>query len=152
MLRLAVIYGAVGGVLIAVLRYVEYRWLVVHHSAELYGGLVALTCAGLGVWLGASMRRPPATIAPPAPLPQVAPPAAAVPPPAPAPSDDRGLTAREREILGLIAAGLTNKEIGARLFVSENTVKTHSRRVFEKLGARRRTEAVHVAKTLGLLS
>jgi len=55
------------------------------------------------------------------------------------------------EILGLIAAGLSNREIADRLFVSENTVKTHSSRLFDKLGARRRTQAVQLGKEARLI-
>jgi ATP/maltotriose-dependent transcriptional regulator MalT len=62
-----------------------------------------------------------------------------------------GLTPRELEILGLIAHGLSNREIGEKLFVSENTVKTHSSRVFEKLGVNRRVQAVQKGKELGLI-
>ena len=62
-----------------------------------------------------------------------------------------GITPRELEILELIAQGLSNKEIAARVFVSENTVKTHSSRVFDKLGARRRTQAVQLGKELRLI-
>jgi len=62
-----------------------------------------------------------------------------------------GITPRELEILGLIAGGLSNREIAARLFVSENTVKTHSSRVFDKLGAKRRTQAVQLGKEFGLI-
>ena len=62
-----------------------------------------------------------------------------------------GVTARELEILGLIAAGLSNREIAEKLFVSENTVKTHSSRLFDKLDARRRTQVVRRAKEVGLL-
>ena len=54
-------------------------------------------------------------------------------------------------ILELVARGLSNREIGEALFVSENTVKTHCSRAFDKLGARRRTEAVQRSKELGLL-
>ena len=61
------------------------------------------------------------------------------------------ITPRELEILALIAAGLSNKEIAARLFVSEDTVKTHSSRVFDKLGVQRRTQAVQLAKLLRLI-
>ena len=50
-----------------------------------------------------------------------------------------------------IAAGLSNKEIADRLFVSENTVKTHSSRLFDKLGARRRTQAVQIGKSARLI-
>ena len=62
-----------------------------------------------------------------------------------------GLTQRGHEILGLIAAGLSNREIGEKLFVSENTVKTHSSRLFQKLSVNRRTQAVQKGKDLGLI-
>jgi ATP/maltotriose-dependent transcriptional regulator MalT len=62
-----------------------------------------------------------------------------------------GITPRELEVLELIAAGLSNREIAERVHVSENTVKTHSSRVFDKLGARRRTQAVQLAKALRLI-
>src|SRR5688572_12010135 len=45
-------YGAAGGLLIAALRWMEYRFLVVEHSLEIYGGLVAAVFAALGIWLG----------------------------------------------------------------------------------------------------
>jgi len=61
------------------------------------------------------------------------------------------ITKRELEILGLIADGLSNREIAERLFVSENTVKTHSSRLFDKLSAKRRTQAVQRGKELGLI-
>jgi ATP/maltotriose-dependent transcriptional regulator MalT len=62
-----------------------------------------------------------------------------------------GITARELEILQLIATGLSNREIANRLFVSENTVKTHSSRLFDKLGAKRRTQAVQLGKSARLI-
>ena len=62
-----------------------------------------------------------------------------------------GITARELEILTLVARGLSNREIATQLFVSENTVKTHCARAFDKLGAARRTQAVQRGKELGLL-
>jgi DNA-binding NarL/FixJ family response regulator len=132
-------YGLLCGVLIAVLRLVEYRWLVVSHSIEMYGALVAALFAGVGIWLGRRLtRRVEATVV-------------RVMAPASFERDPErlaalGLTPRELEILELIAEGLSNREIAERLFVSENTVKTHSSRLFEKLGARRRTQAVQLAK------
>lgn len=63
-----------------------------------------------------------------------------------------GLSDRETEVLGLLAAGLSNKEIAAKLCVSPNTVKTHVARLLEKLDARRRTEAILKARELGILA
>ena len=78
------------------------------------------------------------------------------PPAVPFAADDRkredlGITPRELDILVLIANGMSNREIAEKLFVSENTVKTHSSRVFSKLGAKRRTQAVQLGKEFGLL-
>jgi ATP/maltotriose-dependent transcriptional regulator MalT len=61
------------------------------------------------------------------------------------------VTPRELEILDLIANGMSNREIAEKLFVSENTVKTHSSRLFDKLGAKRRTQAVQLGKEFGLI-
>jgi NarL family two-component system response regulator LiaR len=146
-LREILIYGACGGLLLAVLEWTEYRFLVVEHSVAIYGGLVAALFAALGIWLGWTLTRK---------KPQVVVERVEVPVPGPFTRDDRrleelGLTPRELEILGLIALGLSNKEIGARLFVSENTVKTHASRLFDKLGAKRRTEAVQIGKASRLI-
>jgi len=78
---------------------------------------------------------------------------AAAPVPAPAPRQlPDELTPREAEVLSLIARGLSNREIGAQLFVSEATVKTHVNHVFAKIGARDRAQAVHYAYTHDLAS
>jgi DNA-binding CsgD family transcriptional regulator len=143
------LYGLLGGALIVVLRLVEYRWLVLEHSLEIYGGLVAAIFAGLGIWLGLRLSRPRETVV-------VREVTREVPAPATfvrdqARLDSLGITPRELEILELIAAGLSNREIAARAFVSENTVKTHSSRVFGKLGAQRRTQAVQLAKEQRLI-
>ena len=143
------LYGICGGILIAALRLLEYRFLVLEHSFEIYAVLIAGLFAGLGIWLGWTLtRKKPEVVVREVPV--------EVPVPGPFVLDERrlgelGITARELEILGLIAEGLSNKEIGARLFVSENTVKTHASRLFEKLGARRRTEAVQIAKASRLI-
>ena len=138
------LYGLVGGVLIAVLRMVEYRFLVVEHSLEIYGGIVALIFAALGIWLGRKLTKTKVVVQ------EVAVPAT------PfvlntAQQERLGITARELEILHHIAAGLSNREIAAKLYVSENTVKTHAGSVFEKLSAKRRTQAVQLAKQAGLI-
>ena len=147
MWKLVLLYGLVGGVLIAGLKAIEYRWLVVEHSIEIYGGIVAVTFAAVGIWLGRRItgRRPTVEVR-----------EVLVPAPAEFVRDEEkvaalGLTPRELEILELIAQGLSNKEIADRVFVSENTVKTHSSRVFDKLGAKRRTQAVQLGKELRLI-
>src|SRR5436305_10429607 len=61
------------------------------------------------------------------------------------------LTEREREVLDLIAAGSTNREIAARLYLSPHTVKEHTSALYRKLGARNRAEAVQRAQRIGLL-
>ena len=61
------------------------------------------------------------------------------------------LSERELEVLHLVAQGLSNREIGERLFLALNTVKGHNRRIFAKLQVQRRTEAVARARELGLL-
>ena len=147
MKRQVLIYGLIGGLLITVLKWTEYRFLVIEHSIEIYGALVAALFAGLGIWLGQTLTRKKLAVI----LKEV--PTAAAGPFA----DDEmrvselGITARELEILGLIASGLSNREIAGRLFVSENTVKTHSSRLFDKLGAKRRTQAVQIGKNAGLI-
>jgi two-component system, NarL family, response regulator LiaR len=147
MKRHVLMYGLIGGVLIAALKWTEYRFLVVEHSVEIYGGLIAATFAVLGIWLGLKLTGRRQTIV-----------VKEIPVPAGGPfvlderkREDLHITRRELEILELIAQGLSNREIAEKLFVSENTVKTHSSRVFDKLGARRRTQAVQLGKEFGLL-
>jgi len=146
MKRHVLIYGLIGGVLITLLKWTEYRFLVIDHSIEIYGGLIAATFAVLGVWLGLKLTRAQQRTA-----------VQEVPVTAGQPfvlderkREDLGITRRELEILELIARGMSNREIAQKLYVSENTVKTHSSRVFDKLGARRRTQAVQLGKERGL--
>ncbi len=141
------IYGMLGGILIAGLKLIEYRWLVVEHSIEIYGGLVAAMFAGLGIWLGLKLTRNKSIVV-----------VQKIEVPAPAMFErdqlklaSLAITPRELEILQLMADGMSNKEIAAHVFVSENTVKTHSSHVFDKLGVKRRTQAVQLARQLRLI-
>ena len=140
-------YGLLCGGLIAVLRAIQYRWLVMEYSVEIYGGLVAALFASVGIWLGLKLTRRTEKVV----VREVM-----VAAPVNFVRDETklaslGITPRELEILELMAAGLSNKEIAERVFVSENTVKTHSSRLFDKLGARRRTQAVQLGRELRLI-
>ena len=150
MRRSVLLYGLLTGLLIAVLKAVEYRYAVIEPSFEIYGALVALLFASLGIWLGLKLTgRKERVIVKEVTLPS---PAETTPFVANAKRlEQLGVTPRELEILQLIAAGLSTREISERLFVSENTVKTHSSRLFSKLDARRRTQAVQRAKEAGLI-
>jgi len=149
MKRHILILGTVGGILIAVLRYTEYEFVVIQNSFEIYAAIVAIIFVAFGIWLGIKLTKPREKII----LREV------LVPTEPAANftlnqpqlDALNITPRELEILTLIAQGLSNREIANRLFVSENTVKTHCSRAFDKLGARRRTQAVQLGKQLGLL-
>jgi NarL family two-component system response regulator LiaR len=147
MKRHVLIYGLIGGILIAVLKWTEYRFLVIEHSIEIYGGLTAAIFAVLGIWLGLKLTGTKQRVV-----------VKEGPVPAREPfipdeekRENLRITRRELEILELIAQGMSNREIAEKLYVSENTVKTHSSRVFDKLGAKRRTQAVQLGKEFGLL-
>jgi DNA-binding CsgD family transcriptional regulator len=146
-LMYGLLYGLCGGLLILALRVIEYRFLVIQHSFEIYGGLIALLFAGVGIWLGLKLTRKEEVIV-----------VREVPVSANQPftvNEDNvrslGVTKRELEILDLIARGMSNREIANQLFVSENTIKTHSSRLFDKLSAKRRTQAVQIGKEMGLI-
>jgi len=143
MLRQTLLWAAVGGVLIALLKLIEYKHFVAEYPSEMYGGLVALIFTAVGIYLGLKWTRTRQVVV----VKEV---------PAKFVLDEVklrevGLTQREYEILGLIAEGLSNREIGERLFVSENTVKTHSSRLFEKMQVNRRVQAVQRGRELGLI-
>jgi DNA-binding CsgD family transcriptional regulator len=147
MARQVALYGAVGGVLIALLKFIEYKYFVHEYSSEIYGALIALIFTVLGIYFGLRWTRAKQVVV-----------IREVPVRMDGPfvlNADKlkevGLTAREHEILALIAQGLSNREIGEKLFVSENTVKTHSSRLFEKMQVNRRVQAVQKAKDLGLI-
>src|SRR5437899_3481846 len=147
MARQVALYGAIGGVLIALLKLIEYKHFVREYPSEIYGGLVALIFTAICIYFGLRwtrakevvvIREVPVRVDGPFVLDA-------------AKLKEVGLTAREHEILALIAQGLSNREIGDRLFVCENTVKTHSSRLFEKMQVNRRVQAVQKGKELGLI-
>ena len=145
----ALVYGLCGGILIVLLKLIEFRFLIVDRALEIYGGLIAVLFASLGIWLGLRLTRKRERVV----IKEIE-----VPVPVGGAfvlneqrRRDLGVTGRELEILELIANGLSNRKIADKLYVSENTVKTHSSRLFDKLGVKRRTQAVQVGKEMGLI-
>ncbi|MFZ5671026.1 MAG: response regulator transcription factor [Pseudomonadota bacterium] len=137
MFRTVLIYGAVLAGAAMALQGLEYRIAARSPASELWIGLLAAGFLGLGVWVGARLFRPQIRTGP------FEPNVAAI--------AALGITPREREVLALIADGRSNKEIARELAVSPNTVKTHVARLFEKLEAARRTEAILRARELRLI-
>lgn len=130
-------YGALLAAGTLALAWLDYRRVARSQSETLYLFIVASAFLAIGVLVGVGALRRPA---------------------APAPFDGNpqaqaalGISAREMTVLAAIADGASNKEIAARLHVSPNTVKTHVARLYDKLGAKRRTDAVGRARELGLL-
>ncbi len=140
------LYGAALAVLLLLLNWLEWKFIVLDRAIELYSGALAIVFTCLGIWLAVKLARPKwktvivekevyiksGTI------------------------NEKelarlGLSARELEVLRGMAEGLSNQEIAGRLFVSLNTIKTHSANIFEKLDVRRRTQAVDKAKKLNII-
>ncbi len=142
-------YGLSLAVLLFILKWLELRFVIYDHAMELYVGAIALMFTLLGIWLARKLTRPQKetiivekTVYPDSSLGFV---------PDETEIAHLGISKRELEVLELMARGLSNEEIGNRLFVSLNTIKTHSSRIFEKLDVSRRTQAVEKAKRLRLI-
>ena len=136
------LYGISLGLLLAALQFSQYRVLRLGHDEKWHTGLVAALFAAVGIWAGLklSQKKTPA------------PPTTVVFQPKAETLDQLGITPRELAVLEQMAQGLSNQEIADQLFVSLNTIKTHSSNLFSKLGVQRRTQAIQKAKDLGLIS
>jgi len=134
--RVVAAYGVFLGAAALGLQWLQYRYLVRTYPVEAYVALVALAFLALGVWAGARLsgRSPPAPFEPNTRVQRTL-----------------GISERELEVLALLAAGRSNKEIAGRLGVSPNTVKTHVAKLYDKLEVKRRTQAIRRARELGIL-
>jgi len=138
--RTIALYGLILAVLVFFLKFIEYKFFVRDFSLEFYLGLIATLFTGVGIWAGLKITRKKTVIVDTENF-----------------SVDEeqlkhlGISKREYEVLKLMAKGLSNQEIADKLFVSLNTVKTHSSNIFQKLDARRRTQAIQRAKELRLI-
>jgi DNA-binding CsgD family transcriptional regulator len=136
MWKRAAIYGALLAAGALALQWLDYQRLARVHSGDLYIFLIAALFLGLGIFLGTRVH--------------------ATRPSARADGNPQaqaslGISPSELVVLKEIAGGRSNKEIASRLGISPNTVKTHAARLFDKLGAKRRTDAVNKARELGIV-
>ncbi|MFD2519734.1 response regulator transcription factor [Emticicia soli] len=146
-----IIYGISLAILLFLLRWLQLRLIVFNHAFEIYVGAIALIFTALGIWLALKLIKPKVQI--------VEHIVEKVHEPESTDTfklnedtlNELGLSKRELEVLQLMATGLSNQEIAGQLFVSLNTIKTHTSKVFEKLDVKRRTQAVEKAKRLSLI-
>jgi DNA-binding NarL/FixJ family response regulator len=143
MKKIILLYGLSLAALTALLKFVEYRFLVRDLSIEIYISIIAIICTVIGIWLGIKLinAKKPHAVAVSSNLQMNGEAVKKI-----------GISPREYEVLELIAYGHSNQEIADKLFVSLNTVKTHSTNLFSKLDVKRRTQAVQKAKDLNLFS
>jgi len=143
------LYGLGLALLLIGLRWLEFRFLLATYTPEMFTGAIAAIFTGLGIWLALKLAKPKTILV----EKEVA-----------VYINDKvfirdekaleetGISPRELEVLELMAEGLSNAEIAEKLFVSLNTVKTHSSKIFEKLEVKRRTQAVETAKRMRIIS
>lgn len=142
-----ILYGFSLAILLFLLKWLELRFIIINHAFEIYAGIIALLFTALGIWVALKLTKPKIetqiiekTIF----------------------TDNfilneselikLGLSKRELDVLQLMAHGLSNQEIAEKLFVSLNTIKTHTSNLFEKLEVKRRTQAIEKAKRLSLIA
>lgn len=143
------LYGCVLAILLFLLRWLELRFLIMQHAQDIYSGAIAVIFTILGIWLALRLAKPQKDIV----------------------IIERkvyiqskntfntnkdaiqqlNLSQREMEVLQLMAKGLSNAEIAEQLFISLNTIKTHASKLYEKMGVKRRTQAVEKARQLRLI-
>jgi DNA-binding NarL/FixJ family response regulator len=143
-----ILYGISLALLLLLLKWLEWHFVIINHAFEIYAGAIALIFTGLGIWLAIKLITPKVKTV--IVEKQVFTNASFV-----LNQNEVNrlrLSARELEVLQLIADGLSNRQIAERLFVSLNTIKTHTSNLFLKMEVERRTQAIEMAKRLGLIA
>lgn len=142
-----IIYGLSLAALLLLLKWLEWRFIIMDYAFELYAASIAIVFTALGIWLAIKLVKPKVKtvvvekevfVNPNFILNQQQ-------------ADDLRLSNRELEVLQLMAGGLSNRQIAERLFVSLNTIKTHTSNLFLKLEVERRTQAIEKGKRLSLI-
>jgi NarL family two-component system response regulator LiaR len=137
--RTIFLYSLALAALVFLLKFLEYRFIIRDLSLEFYFGIVAILFTALGIWAGLKLTRKKIILAGPEFILNES------------KLQKLGISKRELEVLELISSGLSNQQIADKLFVSPNTIKTHSSNLFIKLEVSRRTQAVQRAKELKLI-
>ncbi len=142
-------YGLALGVLLVLLKWLEAHYVMRDHSLAVFAGGIALVFTSLGIWLALRLSKPKVETL----VVEKEVPVLQVPTDAPLtkPLEPSNLSRRELEVLDLMAKGLSNEEIAGQLFVSLNTIKTHSSSIYLKLDVKRRTQAIEKAKRLNII-
>jgi len=144
-----ILYSAALAAIIFVIRWFETRYVLGDDQLDTYITIIALLFTGLGIWLALKLRKPKVETV-------IVEREILVAPPSEFVLNEKelnrlSLSRRELEVLQLMAGGLSNQEIADRLFVSLNTIKTHTAQLFEKMEVKRRTQAVDLAKKLRII-
>ena len=144
-----IIYGVSMAAVLLTLKWVETRFIVFNYRLEIFAGLIAILFTALGVWLALKLAKPKVET-------RIVEKEVYIETSATVEINQKeieklGISKRELDVLNLMATGLSNDEIAAKLFVSLNTVKTHSSNIFMKLDVKRRTQAVEKAKRLNII-
>lgn len=149
--NIQIISSAVGfAVLLIISKWLEIKYLVIDYSFEIYASAIALLFTSIGIWIALKLVTPKTET-------KIIEKEVFVNKvddflPNKQKIDELGLSKRELEVLQLMAIGLSNQEIADKLFVSLNTIKTHISRLFDKLGVKRRTQAIEVAKKMAIIN
>ena len=143
------IYGSALAVLFFLLKWLETRYILMDQQLDVYLGIVAVLFTVLGIWLTLKIRKPKVEMV----IVEKKVIMTASPDFTFNEEEVRrlNLSKRELEVLQLMADGLSNQEIASKLFLSLNTIKTHSAQIFEKMEVKRRTQAIDMAKRLCII-
>jgi NarL family two-component system response regulator LiaR len=151
------LYGASLAVLLALMQWLKVHYMIMANATDIYIGAIALIFTGLGIWLTLKLAKPKRETVVVEKEVYIE-----VPVTAQLTNGDfiinekalnkLGISDRELDVLQLMAKGMSSPEIAKALFVSVNTVKTHSSNLFLKLDVNRRMQAVEKARKFGLIS
>ncbi|MES2655892.1 MAG: LuxR C-terminal-related transcriptional regulator [Bacteroidota bacterium] len=144
------LYGISMAMVLFLLQWLEAHFIVFNYRLDFFIGAIAIVFTVLGIWLALKLVKPKVET-------RIIEKEVYRDNPNPTEINQTeianlGISKRELDVLQLMATGLSNEEIAAQLFISLNTVKTHSSNIFLKLDVKRRTQAVEKAKRLNIIN